>query len=358
MARLRISRAEKDAREDTVAGLQKQLNVLHTANTSPDLPQLRKHNITFDFIMADTHCDIGQGLYQLVEMNPHVNAYIGPACDAVCLPAGLLAAKWDKPMISYSCSSRTLNNHAAYKTFARTTAIYVDMLNFLVDILHHFKWDRVTLVEGSDSLWHETAGYFQEGLEAENINTESIIISSEETHESLQKRFVRSSKDARIFILCAYGLDVYHTMCAAESAGLLDGDHAFIAIDFAHLTNSAQTGRPCRMNKALEGLLDITIRLDEDYAGYQEFVHELNRRTNVIHGAEVGIHMGMVYDAVFLYATGLDEAIEQGFTVHNGSKIIRQLLTRSFQVDVVVDDDDGGGSDSGDDDDDDDEEEE
>ncbi|KAH3826119.1 hypothetical protein DPMN_128012 [Dreissena polymorpha] len=121
-------------------------------------------------------------------------------------------------------------------------------------------------------------------------------------------------------------------MCAAESAGLLEGDYVFIAIDFAHLTNSAQTGRPCRMNKALEGLLDITIRFDEDYAGYQEFVHELNRRTNVIHGAEVGIHMGMVYDAVFLYATGLDEAIEQGFTVHNGSEIIRQLLTRSFQA--------------------------
>ncbi|KAH3826118.1 hypothetical protein DPMN_128011 [Dreissena polymorpha] len=124
----------------------RKINVASTtteANTSPDLPQLRKHNITFDFIMADTHCDIGQGLYQLVEMNPHVNAYIGPACDAVCLPAGLLAAKWDKPMISYSCSSRALSNHGAYKTFARTTAIYVDMLNFLVDILHHFKWDRI-----------------------------------------------------------------------------------------------------------------------------------------------------------------------------------------------------------------------
>ena len=87
--------------------------------------------------------------------------YSGPGCDSLCNPAGLLAGKWNKPMISYSCSSRVLSDRENYPTFARTTALYVEMANFIIDIIKYHFWDRVVLVEGPESIWRETVGEFQ-----------------------------------------------------------------------------------------------------------------------------------------------------------------------------------------------------
>jgi hypothetical protein len=64
-------------------------------------------------------------------------------------------------MISYSCSSRGLNDRENYPTFARTTALYVEMANFIIDIIKYHYWDRVVLVEGPESIWRETVGEFQ-----------------------------------------------------------------------------------------------------------------------------------------------------------------------------------------------------
>lgn len=46
-------------------------------NTSPDLTHLREWNITFQFLVADTECDIGSGLFELVEMSNVADAFIG-----------------------------------------------------------------------------------------------------------------------------------------------------------------------------------------------------------------------------------------------------------------------------------------
>ena len=57
--------------------------------------------------------------------------------------------------------------------------------------------------------------------------------------------------------MCAYGRDILYTMCAAEGAGLLDGNYAFIAIDFAYMTQTDpdSENRPCSLRKDLEGML-------------------------------------------------------------------------------------------------------
>ncbi|XP_052805172.1 atrial natriuretic peptide receptor 1-like isoform X4 [Mya arenaria] len=305
---------------------------IEKVNAADDLMNLRAHNITFEFQRADTHCDIGQGLYELVQMNNVADAFIGPACDSVCLPAGLLAAKWDKPMISYSCSSSVLNNHDHFRTFARTTAIYTDMTFFILDFLEFYGWDHVVIVEGPESVWRETAGFFQSTFERAGVVTELLSISSNEDHYVIEKNLKHSVQEGKVFILCTYGLDTLYVMCAAETAGLLDGNHVFIAIDFAYMTTfKSAADRPCTLPKDLEGMLDVTIQLDEEYDGYKTFVQELNLRTSEIHGVEIGIHMGMLYDAVYLYALGLDKTLELGLDERNGSQIIDQLLLHSFQ---------------------------
>ena len=60
-----------------------------------------------------------------------------------------------------------------------------------------------------------------------------------------------------VFVICAYGRDVLHIMCAAENAGLLNGHYVFISIDFAYMTKSNQENRPCSLIKDLEGTASI-----------------------------------------------------------------------------------------------------
>ena len=89
----------------------------------------------------------------------------GPACDDLCAPAGLLAAKLNTPVISYSCASTKLNSRARYPTFARTSVVYADIGNVLVDLLTHFRWTRVALIVGHEDVWRETASFYEVGIE-------------------------------------------------------------------------------------------------------------------------------------------------------------------------------------------------
>ncbi|KAL4228863.1 hypothetical protein ACF0H5_011903 [Mactra antiquata] len=310
--------------------LGKKFNYL--VNSNQDLVNLRKANIVFDFVVADTKCDIGTGLYELVNMNDYVDAFIGPACDSICLPAGLLAGKWNKAMISYACSSTELSNQNAYPTFARTTALYVEMTNFLIDFLNYYNWDRVVLIEGSESIWRETVGHFQIKMEEANIRAEIMSLPNEDPHEVLKKHLLHAAQEGRIFIISAHGLDVMFVLCAAESAGLLKGDHVFISIDFAYMSKNRVEDRPCDIEEDMQGLLDVTIQLDEQYFGYQTFVRDLVRKLNDTSGSEIGIHYGMIYDAVYLFAVGMDAVIGLGVdNITDGDQIIAQLRHHSFQ---------------------------
>lgn len=59
-----------------------------------------------------------------------------------------------------------------------------------------------------------------------------------------------------VFILCAYGMDVMFVICAAETSGLLHGEHVFISIDFAYMTKVKPEDRPCDIYKFLDGRLN------------------------------------------------------------------------------------------------------
>ncbi|XP_060600453.1 atrial natriuretic peptide receptor 1-like isoform X2 [Ruditapes philippinarum] len=168
-------------------------------------------------------------------------------------------------------------------------------------------------------------------FEMNKIRTEIMSIPSDATHSILEKHLLHAATEARIFIICAYGLDVLYILCAADSANMLKGDHAFITVDFAYMTQTKPEGRPCNLDHLLEGILDVTVQLDEAYKGYQDFVRELIERMDGQRGAEIGIHYGMIYDAVYLYALGMDAVIGQGGDPSDGKLVISQLLHHSFQ---------------------------
>ena len=91
----------------------------------------------------------------LMQSPASVDAYIGPGCSAACLSAGLLAQYWNKPIISYSCSSSDLEDKEKYSTFARTqpfSRTYSQSTPLLLlQIMRTFQWKRAAILAKDDT---------------------------------------------------------------------------------------------------------------------------------------------------------------------------------------------------------------
>ena len=120
---------------------------------------------------CDAHASVGgtaEFHYGVYNNKQGVDAYIGPHCSDGCLPAGLLAAYFNKPMIAYSCSGEKLSDKDLYPTFARTKTFARSdksaTLNYLAELLTMFNWKLVTLIVSKQPAWHDTGQILFEKL--------------------------------------------------------------------------------------------------------------------------------------------------------------------------------------------------
>ena len=140
-----IRPAIKDAFDD----IYKDKNLLPTLNLTYTI-----HNSACDSVSA-------VGIAADLKQSPaSVDAYIGPGCSIACLSAALLAQYWNKPIISYSCSSSDLEDKTKYSTFARTqpfSRTYSQSTpSILLQIMRRYKWQRAAILatdDGPTSIW-------------------------------------------------------------------------------------------------------------------------------------------------------------------------------------------------------------
>ena len=137
-------------------------------NLLPDL------NLTYT--IHNSACDSVKAVgiaADLMRSSASVDAYIGPGCSIACLAAGLLAQYWNKPIISFSCSSLGLENRKKYSTFARTQPFgrtYKESTPaILLQIMRRYEWRRAAILardKDYNSIWTPIAEnvikYFKE----------------------------------------------------------------------------------------------------------------------------------------------------------------------------------------------------
>lgn len=158
-----------------------------------------EYNITYT--IADSACNKLQAVHYTYDMRS-LDAFIGPACTESCLAAGLLAASFNKPMISYSCSSLDLGRREFYFTFARTqpfTRTYFYSTPFLLwKLMKHYQWNIAGIIVVEDNLWtpiahalnlhltnsNMTVGYYGVYTRSTNFEYKSVL--------EFAKRFSRS----------------------------------------------------------------------------------------------------------------------------------------------------------------------
>ena len=111
----------------------------------------------FDFTYGDSNCDPKDGIPLFPEMYfgdgfPKVDAYIGPACSVNCEPGGLMAAKWNVPMVSFICTSTALSDKSLYPTFARTAAPSYKTAPFFGQMMKAYGYTRAAIFYSTQSI--------------------------------------------------------------------------------------------------------------------------------------------------------------------------------------------------------------
>ncbi|CAG5122007.1 unnamed protein product, partial [Candidula unifasciata] len=315
---------------------------IRNINNDSSLSSVRSQGYHFNLMVSDTGCNTGQGLQRVVELVTGVNhsghkvdALIGPSCDNVCETAGLLAGRWGIPMVSYGCEESKLSDQTLYPTFARLVAVVFDkMTGFLEDVLHHYGWERVMLVTTSAQVWLETEAdllvfYAHQG---DSTSFEIFNNNNNMSWSALQESFTQ------MFVLLMFGIDVLKFMKAANDAKLLEGKHVFVTIDFANMGKRIKHGFD---GPHLTGLLDITMDVTPESATFRQFVDDIQDNSTLSTSRyagndscshyEFGIHAGLMYDAMMLYARAVDSCLKAGQNATNGYQIAKHMYNVTIQ---------------------------
>ena len=145
----------------------------------------------------------------LMQSSASVDAYIGPGCSIACLSAALLAQYWNKPIISFSCSSLDLQDREKYSTFARTqpfSRTYSESTPLILyQIMRRFKWRRAAILaedDGLTSIWAPIANNVLNYFKSSNLtisyyNVYKVMDDLETQYRDAKKLLEETQKHAR-----------------------------------------------------------------------------------------------------------------------------------------------------------------
>ena len=165
--------------------------------------------LNLTYTIHDSSCDSVSAVgiaADLKQSSASVDGYIGPGCSIACLAAGLLAQYWNKPIISYSCSSSDLEDKTKYSTFARTqpfSRTYSQSTpSILLQIMRRYKWQRAAILakdDGSTSIWVPMANNVMEYFKENNMTVSYYnvykVADDTETQQTDTERLLGETKN-------------------------------------------------------------------------------------------------------------------------------------------------------------------
>ncbi|XP_070182696.1 receptor-type guanylate cyclase gcy-28-like, partial [Littorina saxatilis] len=135
-------------------------------------------------------------------------------------------------------------------------------------------------------------------------------------------------------------------MIQAHELNFDNGEYVFFNIDL--FTSKDTSERPwyrandtaernAKAKKAYEALMTVTLRKPTS-PEYKQFSKTVKQKAEVMYKdenftygeEEVNSFVGAFHDAVILYALALNESLEAGVSISNGSEITRRMWNRTF----------------------------
>ncbi|KAK2145858.1 hypothetical protein LSH36_651g01016 [Paralvinella palmiformis] len=320
-----------------------------------DVTFLPDHELRLSFY--DTACDEGRAFVNLVGVfrsRRAIHGIIGPGCDAVCDPFGILASNLGIPLVSWGCHDITLSDKIRYSTVARTVATRRNTMYVIFALLRHFRWQRIGILFVAHGKWAKLAGSLRKSFQELNggfvrdIHTIHAGMSGMSNNDRKTRWAMLGHivLHLRILILCMGAGDVRDMILSAKRQNLLTGEYIFIIVDFKAesmygiKTWMGDDGRDDEAIEAFQGVLNIRMTKPEgdDYRQFEaEVIGALNNSEDN-NGTRydsstllLDSHAGNLHDAVLLYAHALRKALSRGYDVNDGRHVASFLFNNTFE---------------------------
>uniref|UniRef100_K1QL89 Guanylate cyclase n=1 Tax=Magallana gigas TaxID=29159 RepID=K1QL89_MAGGI len=127
-----------------------------------------------------------------------------------------------------------------------------------------------------------------------------------------------------VFLIYAYPRDIVGLLCAANDLGLLNGEYAFLTVDFDLAFHDSDLICPLNVT---DGVLDFTFDIMSSVNHIEHADHGENQQDEEVTTGRPknGIGLHLLSDALYLYATALNATLAEGYTPKNVSKMIQNM---------------------------------
>ncbi|XP_055641677.1 atrial natriuretic peptide receptor 1 isoform X2 [Toxorhynchites rutilus septentrionalis] len=331
---------------------------------------LKAHNLKLMKVQASYASCSGAkspGLAADMHFKHNVIAFIGPACAFALEPVARLADYWNTPIITgmgdqppsegeLSVTSGILGrlsnkwknestgifkDKSKYQTLTRMSYCQCRLKLVFSSIFRQFGWRHIALLLDRSDLFSLTVGKNLEyGLKEEDLLTFVRELDGNE-EEDLDNYLRDASMYARVIILSVRGSLVRKFMLSAHRLGMTRGEFTFLDVEIFQSSywgdhywelgdEDDQAAR-----KAYEALLRVSLLqpTSPSYQTFAERVRQLAKRDynyTFVEDEEVNFFIGAFFDGVYLLGMALNETLNEGGNIRDGTAITRKMWGRSF----------------------------
>ncbi|NXH80821.1 GUC2F cyclase, partial [Edolisoma coerulescens] len=236
----------------------------------------------WDAVVLPEPCVTPQAVAGLVNADRYASAIVGPLNAAACGAAGLLAAAWNKPLVSWACEG------AGAVTLVNPLPSPASVLHTM---LQYFHWAHVAVVAAPQDLWVEAGAELAQELRARGLPVTVVTVAGEHEDEAERAlRRVQMADGVRVVVMCMHsvllgGQEQKVLLEKAEDLGMTDGTFVFIPYDaltfplpYRHVPYPVLANNT-KLRLAYDAVLTITI--DSPNTSFHEALEDARRAYEV-----------------------------------------------------------------------------
>uniref|UniRef100_A0AAG5DSY2 Receptor ligand binding region domain-containing protein n=1 Tax=Anopheles atroparvus TaxID=41427 RepID=A0AAG5DSY2_ANOAO len=297
-----------------------------------------------------------------------VIAFIGPACAFALEPVAQLADYWNTPIITgmgdqppsegelsvtsgilgrlsnrwKNDSSGMFKDKSRYQTLTRMSYCQCRLKLVFSSIFREFGWRHIALIIDRSDLFSLTVGKNLEyGLKDEEL-LKFVRELDGNDEEDIDEYLKDASMYARVIILSVRGSLVRKFMLSALALGMTRGEFTFLDVE---IFQSSYWGDhywelgdedDFKARKSYEALLRVSLLqpTSPTYQGFAERVRQLAKSDynyTFVEDEEVNFFIGAFFDGVYLLGMALNDTLNEGGDIRDGTAITRKMWGRNFE---------------------------
>ncbi|GAB0201257.1 retinal guanylyl cyclase 1 [Grus japonensis] len=184
----------------------------------------------WDAVVLAEACRTPQAVTGLLNVERYATGLVGPLNPATCGAAGLLAAAWNKPLVSWSC----LGDVEGLDTLVTPMP---EPARVLHAVLRFFRWAHVAVISAPQDLWREVGQGLAQDLRALGLPVTVVTAAGTQEDEAREAlRRVQRADGVRVVVMCMHsvllgGEEQRVLLEKAEDMRMTDGTYVFVPYD-------------------------------------------------------------------------------------------------------------------------------